>query len=307
MNPHTNYLAVGIFLLLGIVGLVVLVMWLGRAGDNIPKAQYVVQIQGDVNGLSNGSAVRYLGVNVGSVVDIRLNTETGAEVDVYIDINEELPINETTYATLVVQGVTGIANVDLGHDGEVARPMKNHPSGQTIIPFRATGLSAMLAGSGDLTTDAQRLLAQLNQLTGEENLLRVRTILANVEDITQAVADQRAEIPELLATLKSTVTSLERTAQRMESAMKDDWPQIAADLKTTSQNLSSVSGRVDGWLEANDENVDRLLDEGLDSAAKLITDLRGAADELSRLSSKLREDPSRIVYRSKHDPVVAEP
>jgi phospholipid/cholesterol/gamma-HCH transport system substrate-binding protein len=307
LNPHTNYLAVGFFLLLGIVVTVILVIWLGQAGDNTPKAQYVVQIDREVNGLSNGSSVRYFGVAVGSVVDIRLHTVGASHVDVLIDIQDDIPIDESTYATLVVQGVTGIANVDLGTDPERPRPLIMDPSGLQIIPFRATGLSAMLAGSGDLTLDARRLLAQLNAWTDAENLQRVRNILANIEGVSETIADQREEIPELVATLKSAVGSLERTAQGLEGIIDDDWPVIANDLKATSENLRTVSTRVDGWLEANDENVERLLGEGLESVSQLVVDLSRTADELTRLSVKLRENPSRIIYRAQRDPVVAEP
>jgi phospholipid/cholesterol/gamma-HCH transport system substrate-binding protein len=307
LNPHTNYLAVGFFLMLGIVATVVLVIWLGQAGDNTPKAQYTVMIEGDVNGLSNGSVVRYLGVNVGSVVDIGLHTDTAPHVDVMIDIQEDIPIDEATYATLVVQGVTGIANVDLGSDESRAQPQVKDADGLTVIPFRATGLSAMLAGSGDLTTDARRLLAQLNAWTDRENLERVRTILANIESVTESLADQREEIPALVDSLKRAVAGLERTVGGLEGAIQNDWPLIAGDLRATSSNLRQVSSRVDGWLESNDESVNKLLGEGLDSVSELVIDLRVTADELSRLSSKLREDPSRIIYRAQHDPVLAEP
>ena len=37
------------------------------------------------------------------------------------------------------------------------------------------------------------------------------------------------------------------------------------------------------------------------------SDLRGLSDQLSDLTLKLRDDPSRLVYRVRHDPVVAEP
>jgi phospholipid/cholesterol/gamma-HCH transport system substrate-binding protein len=307
VNPQTNFLAVGFFLVLGIAATVVLIIWLGRAGDSQPKEQYVVEIEGDVNGLGNGSAVRYLGVNVGSVVDIRLHTEAEPHVDVYIAIQEGLPVDEATYATLVVQGVTGIANIDLGSDRERARPQVTNKDGYIVIPFRATGLSAMLASSGDLTTDARQLLAQLNVLTGEENLVRMRTILNNLESVSQTLADERGQIPMLLEDVRAAVASFERAGRGLESVVRDDWPEIAADLKATSGSLRAVSARVDGWLENNDDNVERLLGEGLSSVTAMAVDLRETADELSRLSAKLRDDPSRIIYRTQHDPVVAEP
>ena len=308
MNPHTNFVAVGLFLLFGSVALVGLVMWLGKAGDTTPMAGYVVEIDGPVNGLSNGSIVRYLGVNVGSVVDIALHTDSAEPiVEVWIEIQEGLPIGESTYATLVAQGVTGIANVDLANDQDQTRPQLMHESGVPIIPFRASGLSALLSGGGDLTQDARRLITRLNAWAGEENRAQIEEIVQNLVTLSEALAAEGEEIPELVESLKRTMASLERAAQGLEGAVQEDWPVIAADLKRTSANLSAASARVDGWLERNEESVDRLLGDGLDDLSGLVADLRQAAEQLNRLSSRLREDPSRLIYRQAQDPVVAEP
>lgn len=308
MNPHTNYVAVGLFLLFGSIALIGLVMWLGKAGDTTPTTGYVVEIDGNVNGLSNGSIVRYLGVNVGSVVEIQLHTQSVEPVvEVRIEIQEGLPIGEATYATLVAQGVTGIANIDLANDLALARPQVMHESGVPVIPFRASGLSALLSGGGDLTQGARRLLTRLNAWTGEENRARVEEILQNLQVLSASLAAQSEAIPELVGSLKGTLASLERTADGLEGAVAEDWPTIAKDLKSTSASLSAASGRVDGWLERNEDNVDRLLDEGLNDVAGLVVDLRQTAEQLNRLSTRLREDPSRLIYRAAQDPVLAEP
>lgn len=308
MNPHTNFVAVGLFLLFGSIALIGLVMWLGKAGDTTPTARYVVEIDGNVNGLSNGSIVRYLGVNVGSVVDIRLHTEAVEPVvEVWIQIQEGLPIGEATYATLVAQGVTGIANIDLANDLGQARPQRMHESGLPIIPFRASGLSALLSGGGDLTEGVRRLVAKLNAWASDENRGRIEEILENLRLLSISLAAQSDEIPGLVDSLKGTLASLERTSLSLEGAVAEDWPVIAEDLKTTSANLSAASSRVDGWMARNEGSVDRLLGEGLDDVTALVADLRQTAEQLNRLSSRLREDPSRLIYRPAQDPVVAEP
>ncbi|HEY5647518.1 MAG TPA: MlaD family protein [Pseudomonadales bacterium] len=307
MNPHTNYVAVGLFLIAGIVSVVALVMWLGKAGDTTPRERYVVQIDGNVNGLSNGSAVYYLGVNVGSVIDIVLHTEAHPVVEVHIQIEKSLPIDETTYATLVMQGVTGIGNIDLASDPKLNQPQVTDESGLPIIPFRASGLSAFLSGSGDLTVDLQRFIARMNLWAGEENRKRVEEILENFRVVSGVLADERETVPELARSLKDALASVERTARTIETSVSADWPVIAADLKTTMSNLASASARVDGWLAANEGSIEQLLGPGLDDVTRLAGELRAVTEEVTRLSARLREDPSRIIYRARTDAVVADP
>lgn len=307
MNPHTNYLAVGVFLLLGVGAMVFLIVWLGQAGDTTPKASYVVQIRGAVNGLGAGSVVRYLGVDVGNVTTITLQKDAIPFVEVLIEIDSEVPVDKNTYATLVVQGVTGIANIDLGSRHGATESLAIHSSGVPLIPFRATGLSAALASSGDLTTDARRLLAQLNALTSASNLERIESTLANLDTFSSHLAARSEDIPTLLSSLKSAAAKLREAAAGAQSAIADDWPEIAGDLKATSANLLAASRRVDSLLGGNQESIDQLLGTGPDSLPALIANLNDAAARLSRLSTRLAEDPSRLVYRGRHDPVVAEP
>jgi phospholipid/cholesterol/gamma-HCH transport system substrate-binding protein len=307
LNPHTNFVAVGLFLIAGIISVMVLIMWLGKAGDATPREEYVVQIHGNVNGLSNGSAVYYLGVNVGSVVAIVLHTEDEPMVEVHIQIQKGLPITEQTYATLVTQGVTGIGNIDLANDPNLDAPQRLHQSGLRVIPFRASGLSAFLSGSGDLTVDMQRLLARLNAWAGEENRERVETILENIEVVTSTLAEERQSVPEVMGSLKDAMASLERTTARIETSVTTDWPAIAGDLKQTSGHLAAASARVDGWLAENEGSIEQLLGPGFEDASGLAAELHAVTEELTRLSARLREDPSRLIYRPRTDAVVTKP
>ena len=276
-------------------------------GQSDSVTRYVVRIDSEVNGLSNGSAVRFLGVDVGSVVSIELNTLPTPHVDVLIAIADSAPIDETTYATLAAQGITGIANIDLDSDPDDPSPALHREDGMRIIPYRATGLSAVLANSGSLTAAAQQFLARLNAWSDNGNLERLTAILQNLEQVTGALSEQRDQIPEIVGALKDATNRLNRTAGLLEEGVRDDFPAIAEDLRTASQSLASLSTTANTLLADNATNVDRLLGEGAASMSDILSELREAAGSLADLSNKLENDPSRLLYRGQHDPVVAEP
>ena len=307
MNPNINYAAVGLFLIVGVVSFVGLVIWLGKAGDTVPQKNYVVRIDGAVTGLANGSAVRYLGVNVGSVTDIALDTDGEPAVEVFIQVNENVPVGSSTYATLVAQGVTGVSNIDLANDPTLDSSPGKHPSGVRVIPFRPSGLNALLYGSGDVAQEARRLLARLNEWAAAGNRARVEEILVNLQLVSASLAEQRRNIPELVSMLSETLASLQHAAAGLDRAVAEDWPAMAGNLKETTGNLAEASSRIDMWLARNEPSVDRLLGEGFDDVADLVANLREVSENLTRLSNRLREDPSRLIYRPQQDPVEVEP
>ena len=73
MYERTNYLAVGIFVLVGTIVLFAVGFWVGDVGQTVPTTRYTVVFDRDVNGLSEGGPVRYMGVDVGEVTTIELS------------------------------------------------------------------------------------------------------------------------------------------------------------------------------------------------------------------------------------------
>ena len=75
--------------------------------------RYEIYFDGSVSGLSEGGPVRYLGVDVGRVVRIRIDPRAADRVQVIADIDATTPISERTLAQLSLQGVTGLLYIDL--------------------------------------------------------------------------------------------------------------------------------------------------------------------------------------------------
>ena len=81
MVRDTNYVVVGAFVLLVIVMAVSFVFWYTDQQDKRTYRRYEIYFQGTVSGLTPGSPVRYLGVDVGKVVRISLEAQQRRRVD----------------------------------------------------------------------------------------------------------------------------------------------------------------------------------------------------------------------------------
>ena len=65
-----------------------------------------------------------------------------------------------------------------------------------------------------------------------------------------------------------------------------------------------MTGRVEQWLVENDAAIDGFFASGIGETGALITDTREAIRELKKLGAELRNDPSRVVYKPKLEPVA---
>jgi phospholipid/cholesterol/gamma-HCH transport system substrate-binding protein len=116
VEREANYLTVGAFVLLVLALGAALVIWYTDVQDKRNYQRYEIYFEGSVSGLSNGSPVRYLGVDVGRVAAIRLDPRAADRVQVIADIDEKAPITAETLASLSLQGVTGLLYIDLERD-----------------------------------------------------------------------------------------------------------------------------------------------------------------------------------------------
>ena len=107
METRARFVLIGLFTILGLVAMLGFVLWLAKVQIDRTYAQYDI-LFGTAAGLSQTAAVRYNGVDVGSVVAIALDRDDPALVRVRIEIFASTPVRTDTIATLASQGVTHV-------------------------------------------------------------------------------------------------------------------------------------------------------------------------------------------------------
>jgi phospholipid/cholesterol/gamma-HCH transport system substrate-binding protein len=96
MYERTNYLAVGVFILLGTVVLLIVGFWVAEVGQTVPTTRYTIIFERHVNGLSEGGPVRYMGVDVGLVTTIQLSRAEDTAIEAEIEVASSTPVDSGT-------------------------------------------------------------------------------------------------------------------------------------------------------------------------------------------------------------------
>ena len=113
MEREANYTAVGAFVLLVIGMAVAFVYWYSDGRNARSYERYEIYFEGSVSGLNVGSAVRYLGVDIGRVIALNIDRRSAARVQVIVGIDSAAPISDKTVAELSLLGVTGLLYTSL--------------------------------------------------------------------------------------------------------------------------------------------------------------------------------------------------
>ena len=303
--------AVGLFVSIAIAAFVAFVIWLtGRSGVE-EMSRYTLLFDRDVSGLAVGGPVKYMGMTVGSVVHMDLETNGGVRVRVDIEVLETTPVYEDTYASLALQGITGVAVVNLASDPNVCDPQAGPTGGDyPTIPVCDVGFAAILSSAPEIMNKLDVALTHAGELLGEANQTRIGNALQNVEDVTASLAGSRDTLAALPQDLSATLGEIQSTVGQLQEVIAELRPDLSttmANLERSSANLASLTDRFENMMAQHEQDMGRFLEEGLGEAPELMRDTRQTLRDLEKLAAELRDDPSQLVHRPPADSLDIEP
>lgn len=301
MDRDANYVAVGAFVLLLLALATGFVLWYSETGDRRSYERYEIYFDGSVFGLSEGGSVRYLGVAVGRVVRIGVDPRDPSRVRVVADIYEDTPIAPETVARLALQGVTGLLFVDLKPaDPEKPRAPPVPTLMYPVIPSERSDFDVFVSSLPDVMARAGEVLNRMNAVLSDGNIEAVTSALAGIQAASSELPATVADTRRLLAQLEAAAGEIRGIAADMGGIAATAGPELQttiAQMRTTADNLAGASARLDKFIAANEDSVGRFADQGLAEIDQLVRDLREAVRSFDRMSRRLEEEPSRLLYQ----------
>jgi phospholipid/cholesterol/gamma-HCH transport system substrate-binding protein len=304
MDRDTNYVVVGAFVLLVIAMAVSFVFWYTDQQDKRSYQRYEIYFQGTVSGLTAGSPVRYLGVNVGKVVRIMLEPQQRKRVQVIADIESTAPIDGGTLASLTLQGVTGLLFIDLEEDpkaGNTGALAQGHR--YPVIRSAPSEFDVLLSSLPALATHATELVDRFNRVFSDENVRAFRATLDNARVASERLPETSHAVQQLVADMRRAAREVESAADDLRSVANEAAPDIKATLANVRQitaSLASTSDHLDRFVAENEPGLSRFTSQSLPEFEQLLRESREAARDFRDLSRSLKQNPSQLLYESNY-------
>ncbi|MGO9716984.1 MAG: MlaD family protein [Steroidobacteraceae bacterium] len=304
MDRDTNYVAVGAFVLLVIAMAVSFVFWYTDQRDKRTYQRYEIYFQGSVSGLTAGSPVRYLGVDVGKVVRIELDPQLRKRVLVIADIESAAPINGRTLASLTLQGVTGLLFIDLEEDPKAKGPgvlAQGHR--YPIIRSAPSDFDVLLSNLPALAARTSELVDHLNQVFSDENVRDLKATVNGVRRMSERLPETVQEVKQLVVDMRNTSHEVQSAVADLHGLIASTAPDVklaVAKVRDTTENLASVSAHLDRFVTENEPALSQFTTEGLPQFEQLLREAQDASREFGDLSRSLKQDPSQLLYESNY-------
>ena len=295
-----NYPLVGLFVLVLGAALIVGALWLASGGALQKHYDlYLAVIDESVAGLNLNAPVKYTGVDVGKVQEIRLDPGNPKRVNLLFAIERGTPIKEDTEAVLKTQGLTGIAYVELT-GGAADAPLLRATEGSAYPQIRTKpSLSARLENV--LTNVLAKLDStsnNINAILSDENRVAFTSALADIAAVARTIAARKDK-------LDAGLTDAARTFKNTSGATAQLGPVIdrigrSADaIEKMGNEVAQTSAGAGKTVNSVGADVKRFTAETLPELERLLGELSVLAASLRRLSEQTERDPRGLLFGRK--------
>lgn len=262
METRANYATIGVFTLAVIVACFAFVYWLARYDESGTRKPLRILIPGSVTGLANGSQVLFNGIRIGDVTTLRINPQDPNQVEAMVSVDPNQPIKSDTKATVGVQGLTGIASIEL-RGGTATLPSIFDETEIPTLVASGSGLSEILNSAQDLLNKANVTVDRLNVILDDAQP-SVKTTLANVEKFTGALAQNSDGINDFLANVSA----------------------LSKQVGALSGDLQGLVGKADKILAAVDPSK---IADAINQIDKVVAKLAQSADTFPQIVSNVKD------------------
>lgn len=306
METRASYILVGSFVLGLFAAIVGIAIWLAGIELGQKPSKYVTYFTGDVTGLGIGSPVRYRGVPMGTVRDIRLDPQNIEQVRVLMELSTESPIKEDTVAEISLQGITGVAFVQLS-GGTQAAPLLVGKNGEIpVIPSSQSLLQEVIGKLPQFLGKAVTIADRINELLSKKNLNAVSLTLANLQNLTEMLQSENGDLRLLLRDGRSAAATLGEAATELRSVagsvnrkidpLFNTSEKTIADIGKAAANFRKISDSIQALVNDNRGPLRDFSQTGLYEFTQFISEARVLVDSLTRLVNRIERDPQHFLF-----------
>ncbi len=234
----------------------------------------------NVDGITIGSKIKVAGVQVGEVIDIKLDKNGTASLK--MAIKDDVPLAQNVKAQIASSGIIGekfIALItEFGAKGTLAENQVKIPS------IGAASADDIAQNFGQVSDDLKQITSALrNALGGAENAKKLERIVDSIDGVGQKLSKildaEGQDTGKMLADFTKTAENLSKITSRIEKGegmlgqmLSSDSQEsdLVADLKATMRELRQVADKVNkgegtlGRLVNDPTTVDK-IENALDS------------------------------------------
>jgi len=287
----------GIFVIIGSILFILAIYFIGSKQQLFGKTEYLNANFSNVSGLQIGNNVRYSGINIGTVSEIKMVNDTSIIVKMAIAKDAFRLINKNSVASIGSDGLVGNMIVNITPGKGTSENVKPNDVINSFTRFKTDDMLNTLNVTNEnaalLTTDLLKITNEITQGKGSVGLLINDTVMANDLKETMRYLKQTSKgTSESVASLNKLITSLNKNDNVIgvlkDTSVANQIKNIVVDLDKSSKEIHKVVTNLNQTILNVKEGKGAI--NYLSNNPKLVGKIDTTMSNISESSIKLNEN-----------------
>ena len=310
MNNKVNYTFIGLLVLIGFALMVVFSYWLLQPSKEIAVKNYYVYFNESVLGLNLEAPVKYRGIDVGKVTEIKINPQNSEQVQVVVSVLKTTPIKTTTRAKLTSQGITGLSYINLTM-GENGTELLKKEDGERYPVIKSTPsfFEKIENSFGDVSTNLSKTLDSTQQLLNEENQKQFGIILNRsakfMDKLDKLLDDKTVEsFQKAVKNIDNASAKINAMVPKIEHFVNNsvEWEnKLAGNFEVIMQSYMGIRASMDVFkasVASGDYDIREITSDVVPTLNNTLLELQQMIIRMDALVEQYEKSPGDILYKT---------
>ncbi|MCT7616423.1 MlaD family protein [Aliarcobacter butzleri] len=293
MDTKINFFKIGLFVSSLFTLLVIFIFWLGKYGLEDKKYDdYSIFFSESVSGLNIGSSIKFMGFEVGTVKDIKINPYNSEEIQIDIQIQKGTPIKEDNFAILGNLGITGLKYIELKGGSNNSKLLGENQYGMKVIKSKTSALTTFVDSTEDITKEITILLGQMKKVLNDENISNFSSLLSKTEKSMENIEQFSAYLVKNEKKIDELINSMKNFANTGNSSF--------ASVKTSADSFKELTTKIKEEFDKGTFDLKGMSSESFENLNSLLKNLENNLNLTQDLINNINESPSDLLLKQKN-------
>ena len=310
MNNRVNYTLIGFLVLVGITLVLGFTYWMLKPTENEDVKYYTIYFNESVLGLNVDAPVKYRGITVGKVEDLKINPKNSEQVEATVSVLKSTPIKVTTVAKLTSQGITGLSYINLSLGSQMSKNLECKKGEKYPVIKTAPSFFANLENSfNDVSSSLTSTLGRTEKLLGATNQEQIAQILQHTASVIGKLDDTLNK--KTIAHLQQSVKNVDELTLKLNNLTPDiqrllkiteDWQiETTASMNSITKSYLGLDTSIKGMKEAlkdGETDFSQMSNDLIPTLNATLLDFQDLMVRVDEILEEYKTSPSDILFKS---------
>lgn len=290
MEYRSNEIKAGCLVIFSIVLLTAFLIMI--SGLDLFKSTkiYFARFQ-NTSGLEVGSLVRFGGMEIGKVKNVRIAPDNNSQIQFTLEVDEEIPIKEDSEALITSIGIMGeyYIEVTTGTPNSELLPSGSMLQCRELLPMM------MLTESVDkITQQLSVTIESVNKILGDENQQQIHQLFVN---LNQLLEDNQQAVSSMMINMNAVLADLNSMGDKLDTLLLDNQESITGAIGQLEQTLTNSQSLILDFQRTM-KNVDQMIVTQNGNYDQIMENLRRTSSNLDDFTKSIKEKPWSLIRKS---------